>query len=681
MKLKKLLTKSLLVAGMLTGATSAWAVEVTETYDFLTFVNGGVTLAGVTLGEEAHAHAKSGVKVRVVSNPTNNASTTLNLNGRIAVDVTRTGSASGFAWRNGSNNAYQNGLVGQWQSVSPTSGYYGLSILDLKADDEVTVTWVKRSDKSADVKFATTNAKLKSSGAAVAVDAIMTSGAAYVITADGPLDLYTSDNNFAIHSIVIVTTGTEGIDAAPMISITGANYGDRTITITGSDTNAGNVTKTYYTKDGSTPTSASTLYSAPFTITTADADGEGNVTIKAITYKDGDTSVASEVSTQVVAVGTTLPLAAITSKITNMATTAGTAYPVYTFANNNSGVAGAPVSALSATFTPVGGSASAATLSANAYTFTEAGTLTVTAHADGYSDVNTTVTVSNGYNEDRTLDFAGCADKDAVLALVSLAGDDKWNFNAGQGIYNNNSGGRDVTLKIANEGEIALYYYYNNATPQAAIVYSGGIAWNMPRYNTLEKIVVYSVATVSATIPTSTYGTIASAYALDCSALPSGVKAYKVSALSASAATLEEVTTAVAPGTGLILSGAAGTYSIPVVATGTDISATNKLQAAVTATAIDANTAYILQGGLFHLVNAASTVPAGKAYLLASDIAGGARSLDFVFAGEETTAISEECIVKSEEFATAPVYNLNGQRVEKATKGLYIVNGKKVVVK
>ena len=52
----------------------------------------------------------------------------------------------------------------------------------------------------------------------------------------------------------------------------------------------------------------------------------------------------------------------------------------------------------------------------------------------------------------------------------------------------------------------------------------------------------------------------------------------------------------------------------------------------------------------------------------------------------ETTGISEELIVKSEEFgvksgalATAPVYNLNGQRVGKAKKGLYIQHGRKIV--
>jgi len=44
----------------------------------------------------------------------------------------------------------------------------------------------------------------------------------------------------------------------------------------------------------------------------------------------------------------------------------------------------------------------------------------------------------------------------------------------------------------------------------------------------------------------------------------------------------------------------------------------------------------------------------------------------------DVTGISEKVIVNSDEFATAPVYNLKGQRVTQPTKGIYIMNGKKV---
>ncbi len=50
--------------------------------------------------------------------------------------------------------------------------------------------------------------------------------------------------------------------------------------------------------------------------------------------------------------------------------------------------------------------------------------------------------------------------------------------------------------------------------------------------------------------------------------------------------------------------------------------------------------------------------------------------------GDESTSLREKVIVNSEEFATAPVYDLQGRKVAQPTKkGLYIYGGRKVVVK
>ena len=52
--------------------------------------------------------------------------------------------------------------------------------------------------------------------------------------------------------------------------------------------------------------------------------------------------------------------------------------------------------------------------------------------------------------------------------------------------------------------------------------------------------------------------------------------------------------------------------------------------------------------------------------------------------GDGTTSLSEELRVKSEEFSTtAEWYGLDGRKLdgEPTKKGLYIVNGRKVVVK
>ena len=186
----------------------------------------------------------------------------------------------------------------------------------------------------------------------------------------------------------------------------------------------------------------------------------------------------------------------------------------------------------------------------------------------------------------------------------------------------------------------------------------------------------YTPQTVSATIASSGYSTIASSYALDCANLPSGLKAYKVTGVTTTAVNLAEVSEAVAAGTGLILEGTAGqTYSIPVAVSGSDISSTNKLKAAVTATDVAANAAYILQGGQFHLVTEASTVPAGKAYLLATDVPANVRALDMVVGGD---ADGISAIDNAQSTGNA-MFDLSGRRVAKAQKGIYIVNGKKVV--
>ena len=48
---------------------------------------------------------------------------------------------------------------------------------------------------------------------------------------------------------------------------------------------------------------------------------------------------------------------------------------------------------------------------------------------------------------------------------------------------------------------------------------------------------------------------------------------------------------------------------------------------------------------------------------------------------DDVAGMSEKVIVNTDEYATVPVYNLNGQRVMNPKKGLYIVNGKKAVTK
>ena len=209
------------------------------------------------------------------------------------------------------------------------------------------------------------------------------------------------------------------------------------------------------------------------------------------------------------------------------------------------------------------------------------------------------------------------------------------------------------------------------------LVAAGGDGSSSRVTNAVDFIYIERTDIISTTL-LNTYGTIASAYALDCANLPTGLTAYQVTSIAADKVTLTQVTEAVAAGTGLILKGTGGeTYDIPVVASGTDISATNKLNAAVTATDVDANAAYVLYKDEFRKVTNASSVPAGKAYLLATDVPAEARSLTFDFG--DATGIS--AIAKSQEPNANGYYNLAGQRVAQPQKGLYIQDGKKVIIK
>lgn len=74
----------------------------------------------------------------------------------------------------------------------------------------------------------------------------------------------------------------------------------------------------------------------------------------------------------------------------------------------------------------------------------------------------------------------------------------------------------------------------------------------------------------------------------------------------------------------------------------------------------------------------ATTIKGTRAYIKVKDTEAGARIVGFSLDGVETTAIMD---VERGTITTGNVYNMAGQQVKKAQKGIYIQNGKKVVVK
>ena len=193
----------------------------------------------------------------------------------------------------------------------------------------------------------------------------------------------------------------------------------------------------------------------------------------------------------------------------------------------------------------------------------------------------------------------------------------------------------------------------------------------------------FTPSTYTAKIAASGYTTFASASALDfANAVEEGTTNKTLTAFVVSSVTKESVTlTAVesAPAsTGVVLKGTTSTtYTIPVSASPASVG-TNKLTASVSGATVEANSVYVVSGGKFCLYTGTS-IPAGKAYLAKSEVPADASELNLDFNGE-TTGISTVDNSKKN-FLNGDFYNLSGQRVAQPTKGLYIVNGRKVIVK
>ena len=128
---------------------------------------------------------------------------------------------------------------------------------------------------------------------------------------------------------------------------------------------------------------------------------------------------------------------------------------------------------------------------------------------------------------------------------------------------------------------------------------------------------------------------------------------------------------------GAVIQGEAGAViEIPVATSEAAAPEKNMLVGVTKFTKIGGEGIYFMSGGKFKKAAANGTLAAGKAYLDASKAAKGFDELEFVVE-DDATAIKA---IETEQNAGV-LYNLNGVRVDNPTKGVYIQNGRKVVVK
>ncbi len=495
--------------------------------------------------------------------------------------------------------------------------------------------------------------------------------------------------------------------STPEISVNNSN-GEVTI---GSVDNASKIT---YTTDGSDPTDESDVYSAAFTV-------EDGVTVKAIAIGDGESYINSAIATKVayldgIAVAEpvinqyngTVALTCATLGATIEYSLDGETYNTYSraFTLNDDATVYARAKRENCTTSDIA-SAAVTTISKGAATKT-------IWMGYGSFDNNTTNSMTGSVGDDA---------EGIVLTITSNA-----SKNWSSGLYKINIGGTERTaIKLSNGAQntltlpsgmkatrITFYSFINAATSGTSSYWkefngeniSGANvpmgAWNdVADYLTTPDVRVFPLngdetsitfnnageqlcfiialdvidgdpTTVPVTISSAGYATFSNASEVT---VPEGVTAYTAVVKDASTISLLPIDGGVIPaGEGVVLKADAGNYDLNITTTGAAKIEGNLLKAQLTNGTPEDASYYTLAAGPTFKKSSGGTLAAGKAYLVlpAAESRG---SFNVTFG--DATGISEVNAAQED----GALYNLNGIRVAKATKGLYVQNGKKVIVK
>ena len=223
--------------------------------------------------------------------------------------------------------------------------------------------------------------------------------------------------------------------------------------------------------------------------------------------------------------------------------------------------------------------------------------------------------------------------------------------------------------KFHNGGETVIYYTASNNT--CAFYLEPALQQNKIKTNAL------TVGTVRANI-----ATYSSPFPVN---LPDGVDAY-IAKQDGENIVLQKITGALPANTGVILSSeTAATPYIPTARTTEPLATETEgnMLVATTGNAVETNVnAYILSKNgntavFKKLKSDARTIAQYKAYLELNG-ANSAQLMKFAFAGSDLTGIQN---VTETSAKSKTAYDLAGRKVGKLQKGIYIVNGKKVIVK
>ena len=277
----------------------------------------------------------------------------------------------------------------------------------------------------------------------------------------------------------------------------------------------------------------------------------------------------------------------------------------------------------------------------------------------------TCVTIGNGVIRIGSAAFQNC---NSLASIISYIPADKlfhFTYNAFYGLYK----------------DCVLYVPYG-----AKVSYEASSSWGQ-FFNIVE---LEPVTEVTVTINQYASATYCSEYALDFSNVE-GLKAYAATGYKSNSqvVTLTRVQTS-KPGFGLFLKGEPGEYVVPVIES-TDEHSLNMLVGTLEPTIVNStdgamsNYKFTIADGdtapMFYPFEDNTTFSAGKAYLQIPTAwlpVTAQKSLNIRFDEGETTDIDE---LEGENGEVKTVYDLQGRVVENPTSGIYIINGKKVVIR
>jgi len=252
-----------------------------------------------------------------------------------------------------------------------------------------------------------------------------------------------------------------------------------------------------------------------------------------------------------------------------------------------------------------------------------------------------------------------------------------WSAEASRTITIKVTGGKindktSVTTSSMNAGEWNNFEY-DIVTNSTSLSLEFSCSANRFFFDEVKLTTGAGTATIPVTLNDYGYATFCSEYPLDFTGA-TDYSAWYVTGVSGETITFSQITGSIKGGQGILLKGTgSATINIPSADSETMLSG-NKLYGTLAPTYAANNQYYGLNDNQFVKVNA-GTVKVGKALLPVSG--SGARQLTFIFEGTQGISDVEHTAMSTDD----AIYSISGQRVSTPKKGLYIVNGKKVVMK